>query len=304
MEDLTVRGLELTLVVNGEDQFDDAGLILLRLLERQVRHQTHLVAIRGYMAIVLHKGLRQRLLEDSQFVNVSFKASAAKNHASADTTKGSRRRRVYHLFIHEERDVIIHPVDGQDEVMPSAIGGFMIYGFKFLIFAIKDEVAVLESKAEAGSSGKEVAGLGVGLEPEHKRLILDRRTSEEVSCQLDRVGSRDMEGDTLLEVPRSAMQEERSAVGFVGKRLALSFVHRIVSEQLALKAGEVLKMSVRYLCWREGFCPYTCLEHAAYKSVTEVKRSRNRMLEEDRCVARRIGHLLGSRIETDESGLG
>ena len=130
---------------------------------------------------------------------------------------------------------------------------------RFLIFAIKDEVAVLESKTEAGSSGKEVAGLGVGLEPEHERLILDRRTSEEVSCQLDRVGSGDMKGDTLLEVPRSAMQEERSSVGFIGKRLAVAVVHRIVSEQLALKAGEVLEMGVRYLCGSEGFCPDTCL---------------------------------------------
>ena len=112
-----------------------------------------------------------------------------------------------------------------------------------------------------------------------------------------------MEGDTLLEVPRSAMQEERSAVGFVGKRLALSFVHRIVSEQLAFEAGEVLEMGVCYLCWREGFCPDTCLQHATDESVTEVQRSSNRMLEEDRCVSRRIGHLLGSRIETDESGL-
>ena len=128
-----------------------------------------------------------------------------------------------------------------------------------VISVIEDEVAVLESKPEAGSHGKEVAGLGVGLEPEHKRLILDGRTREEVSCQLGRVGSRDMEGDTLLEVPRSAVQEERSAVGLVGKRLAVAVVHRIVSEQLALKAGEVLKMSVRYLCWREGFCPDTCL---------------------------------------------
>ena len=112
-----------------------------------------------------------------------------------------------------------------------------------------------------------------------------------------------MEGDTLLEVPRSAVQEERSSVGFVGKRLALSFVHRIVSEQLALKAGKVLEMSVRYLCGSEGFCPDTCLQHAADESVTEIQRSSNRMLEEDRCVARRISHLLGSRIETDESGL-
>ena len=126
MEDLTIGGLELALVVDGEDQFDDAGLILLRLLERQERHQTHFVAVRGYMAIVLHKGLRQRLLEDSQLVDVSFKASAAEHHTSANTTEGSRRNREYHLFIHEERDVIIHPVDSQDEVMPSAFGAFEI----------------------------------------------------------------------------------------------------------------------------------------------------------------------------------
>ena len=126
MDDRTVGGLELTLVVDGEDQFDDAGLILLRLLERQERHQTHLIAVRGYMAIVLHKGLRQRLLEDSQFVDVSLESPAAEHHTSADTTKGSCRRRVHHLFIQEEGDIIMHPVDGQDEVMPGAFGTLVI----------------------------------------------------------------------------------------------------------------------------------------------------------------------------------
>ena len=86
VEHISFRILENTSVVGTEDEFVDTRLVLFHLLERQERHESHLIAIGREGSILLNERLRQCLLEDGKLIDVSFEA-ATEVHTSADTTE-------------------------------------------------------------------------------------------------------------------------------------------------------------------------------------------------------------------------
>ena len=73
---------ELALVVDGEDELEHAVGVLLLLFERQICHQSHLIACGCAIAIILNEGLRQGLLKDCELIDIALEAIAAEEHVS------------------------------------------------------------------------------------------------------------------------------------------------------------------------------------------------------------------------------
>ena len=86
VNDRAVRGLEYTLVIDGEDLLVDAIAVLLHLIERQISHQTHLVTYRRDHGDGLQEGLRQRLLKDRELVYITGKIPTSKIHGATNRT--------------------------------------------------------------------------------------------------------------------------------------------------------------------------------------------------------------------------
>ena len=114
------------MVIDREDAFDDAVVVLFVFLKRQIGHQTHLVAVEREMCEIIDKVLRQRLFEDSQFIEITFKPTSTEEHPSADADEIDSRCGEQQLLVYKKCHVIMRAVDGEDEVMPSTVGALVI----------------------------------------------------------------------------------------------------------------------------------------------------------------------------------
>ena len=196
---------------------------------------------------------------------------------------------MHQLVIHIDGYIIIRAVNREYEMMPFIIG-IIAVNSPFVFIIVEDERTFVEGEQRAfriytihlASCGEDRSFLFLRFEPEHKCLVLLARAGKEVTVQTNRLSFLNAQGDTFPILPRTTIGVKGSAVGFVGKRLALAFVHRIVSDQFALVAGETLHIRQRNLFSRERFCPKANLHHVTRKAFTDA----NRCTGNERCICR------------------
>ena len=309
IDDVAFAGLEYALVVDGEDLLKDTALVLFHLAERQVGHQTHLIADRRNGTVGAHQRLRQGLLIDDKLVDIAVKAVTAEVHISAHFAKLRSVKGLRHKVIHIDGYVVIGAVDGEHEVVPVVIRHILRYLPRRRI-AMQIEVSaryIDKRTLRCGGIGRlypscteDLTVLRFGLEPEHERLVLLSGTAHEVAVHDHHLRIRHMERYTLLVLPSSAVEIEGSAVRLIGQRLALAFIHRIVRQQLALVAGEAYHIGLRHLVGRERLGPEANLFHLTVKAAAETKRRTRGVLNIDkgfRNGSRAIGQLVCADIE-------
>ena len=78
------------------------------------------------------------------------------------------------------------------------------------------------------------------LKPQHNRLVVHLRASQQVAVQLQFFVGLQGHGDTLAVVPAGSLAVERSAVSAVGQFVAASLIHAVISHQVAFVARQVL----------------------------------------------------------------
>ena len=144
---LAVGIFEDTSVVDREDEFRNAVGVDDLFFERQVSYQAHLITGRRAVAVIFNQGFRKRLLEDHQFVYVSFEAMSAEIHISGDSGYLRCRQIVRQRSVQIQGGRVIGAVDGQHDMMPCSVGTLPVAYGRLLIIVIEYQLSVLQGHA-------------------------------------------------------------------------------------------------------------------------------------------------------------
>ena len=287
LDDGAVGGAEYLAVVDREVLFHNAVAVLDLFAEGQPSHQAHLVAVGGDVVVGLNEVLGQRLLEEHQLVDGAAQHFAvpgtSEHHIAAQSAQRVGGEGVHQVAVDIDGGVVLRAVDGQHVVVPSAVGK-VAAGLLHQVAVVETQVAVLDgyqravetvnaliaALAPAGREERCVAGRGA--EPEHKGVVLNCGTREDVLVEAHGLCAVEVEGIAGGVGPGKALEGQRGAAGKVGAGVAASFVHRVVCRQLLFVSRQVLLVGLNYFGLAQCLDPHTCLQHIAAIAVSEDQR--------------------------------
>ena len=250
------------------------------MVEAQIGQQTGLVAVRTLRRVGLDERLRQSLSEDNQLVHITLQrrvavdgsADAGLSAADAAQAVGSEGRA--QLRVHVDVGHVVGAVHRHGIVVPlvvapvaSQLSGKAVraerqrVGFESDVKAVAVVADFLQALAVAQ---QRTAALGVGLEPEHQRVVLLGRAVDGFVRQLQAfVLLVQVQRHSTRYCPAGAYQLGIGTLSVVNGIVARAFVHRVVVYQVLLVARQPVQAVGAHESGVHGAIPQASLHHAA-----------------------------------------